>query len=512
METPTDLLAARAAKLRCLQEREIEPYPHQFARTHKCREIAERFEELEESQDVIVAGRLRSLRPMGKAAFGHIEDASGTLQLYLRKNVLGDEAYDLLKQVDLGDFLGARGKVFRTRMGEVSVRAEALTLLAKSLRPMPVVKEKGGVVYDAFRDREARYRKRYLDLMVNPETRELFRKRAGAIAALRRYLDERGFLEVETPVLQRIYGGGIARPFKTRHRALSMDLYLRIAEELPLKMLIIGGLERVYEIGRVFRNEGLDRQHNPEFTMLEFYWAYADYRDGMDLVEELFRYVARDVAGDLRLPYGHEVVDLSKPFPRRPMLELIRETTGADLLTMDDKGLLSLCERVGGEMQPGAPRGKLVEKVFDLAVAPKLVQPTFVIDHPKSVSPLAKGHRERPEHFVERFELFVAGMELSNAFTELNDPQEQRRRFEDQLRQREAGDEEAHPVDEEFLAALEHGMPPTAGVGIGVDRLVMLLTDSPTIRDVLLFPHMRPLVEREPDAQGNNPTGEEAQS
>ncbi|MCK4303501.1 MAG: lysine--tRNA ligase [Candidatus Eisenbacteria sp.] len=498
MEAPGDYRKIRRDKLRCLRERGVDPYPHTFHCSHGCQEVHDRFEQLA-GTEVTVAGRLRSLRLMGKVAFGHVEDASGTLQLYIRKDALGAEVYGLLKQIDLGDFLGARGKVFRTRMGEVSVQAESIMVLSKALQPMPIVKEKDGVVYDAFRDRETRYRKRYLDLMVNAETRELFRKRATTISVLRRYLDERGFLEVETPILQRIYGGGMARPFRTHHRALEMDLYLRIAEELPLKMLIVGGLDRVYEIGRVFRNEGLDRQHNPEFTLLEFYWAYADYRDGMELVEDLLRHVIRAVTGDLTLSYGGDVIDFSVPFARRTMMELIEESTGVDLVGADDATLRTLCERLGAEMPAGTPMGKRIEKIFDLAVEPKLIQPTFVIDHPKVVSPLAKSHRDQPDELVERFELFIAGMEFANAFTELNDPEEQRRRFEDQLRQREAGDDEAHPLDEDFLTALEHGMPPTAGVGIGVDRVVMLLTGAPAIRDVLLFPHMRPQSEGETD-------------
>ena len=495
LEAPHDLLTMRLEKLRRLREMGVEAYPHEFRRTHMSAQIHERFAELEEGEEVAIAGRLRSLRLMGKAAFGHIEDGSGSIQVYLRKDALGEEVFQLTKLIDLGDFLGVRGRVFRTRMGEVSVRAEQLTVLSKALRPMPVVKEKDGVVYDAFRDRETRYRQRYLDLMVNPDTRDLFRRRADTIAALRGYLDERGFLEVETPILQRVYGGGIARPFKTRHNALSLDLYLRIAEELPLKMLIVGGLERVYEIGRVFRNEGVDRQHNPEFTLLEFYWAYADYHDAMDLTQDLFRSVAQRVRGTLQLEYEGKTIDLGRAFPRRPMVELIREETDRDVLALDEPQLREFCGDLGGDVREGLPKGKLIEKVFDLAVVPKLIQPIFVIDHPKAVSPLAKGHRANPEQLVERFELFIAGTEVGNAFTELNDPQEQRRRFEHQHEQREAGDEEAHPLDEAFIAALEHGMPPAAGVGIGVDRLVMLLVGAEAIRDVLLFPHMRPQAE-----------------
>lgn len=515
MDEHTDPILVRAEKLRRLRERGIEPYPHRFERTHAAATLHERFAELE-GQTVSVAGRLHSFRPMGKATFCHLADASGEIQLYLRQDALG-EAYAVLPLLDLGDVLGAEGTVFRTRMGEISIQVTRLILLAKALRPMPVVKEKDGVVFDAFRDREARYRMRYLDLMVNPETRSLFRRRAAIIQELRRYLDARGFLEVETPVLERCYGGALAHPFRTYHQALGLELYLRIAEELSLKKLLVGGLERVYEIGRVFRNEGLDRHHNPEFTLLEFYWAYADYRDAMDMVEDLLRHVARAVTGTLQLQWtgGHraageapapELVDLAPPFARRPMLELLREATGANVMALSDPELEALAGQLGASLPPATPRGKRIEKIFDTAVAPKLRQPTFVTDHPKLISPLAKSHRDHPEDRVERFELFVLGEEFANAFSELNDPLEQRRRFEAQTAQREAGDEEAHPLDEDFLLALEQGMPPAAGVGIGVDRLVMLLTGAASIRDVLLFPHMRPLAEG-----GSGPGGAEKQ-
>jgi lysyl-tRNA synthetase class 2 len=515
LDEQTDPTVVRAEKLRRLRELGIDPYPHRFERTHAADAIHQHFAELE-GQTVAVAGRLHSLRPMGKATFGHLADASGEIQLYLRQDALG-EAYAILPLLDLGDMLGAQGKVFRTRMGEISVQVSRLTVLAKALRPMPVVKEKAGVVFDAFRDREARYRMRYLDLMVNPETRQLFRRRAAIIQELRRYLDARGFLEVETPVLERCYGGALAHPFRTYHQALGLELYLRIAEELSLKKLLVGGLERVYEIGRVFRNEGLDRHHNPEFTLLEFYWAYADYRDAMDLVEDLLRQVSLAVTGGLQLQWigGHhaptedpvpETVDLAPPFARRPMLELIREATGADVMALSDPELDALGRTLGVPLPPATPRGKRIEKIFDAAVAPKLRQPTFVTDHPKLISPLAKSHRDHPEDRVERFELFVLGEEFANAFSELNDPLEQRRRFEEQTAQREAGDEEAHPLDEDFLIALEQGMPPAAGVGIGVDRLVMLLTGAASIRDVLLFPHMRPIADG-----GGAPGGTEKQ-
>ena len=500
MSNASDPMAVRAQKRDALLALGINPYPHCFHRTHTAREALDRFAELEEGPDIVLAGRLRSLRPMGRAAFGHIEDASGSIQLYLRGDVLGEQGYRIVGLLDLGDVIGARGKLFRTRMGEITLRVEELTMLSKALRPMPVVKEKDGRLFDAFADREMRYRRRDLDLMVNRETRELFRRRAAIIRELRRYLDEHGFVEVETPVLQAVYGGAMARPFRTYHNVLDMDLYLRIAEELPLKKLLVGGFERVYEIGRVFRNEGVDRQHNPEFTLLEFYWAYADYRDAMDLVEDLVRATARAVTGGLAVVRPREegeegpaeTIDFAPPFGRRPMIELIREATGASVLEMDVAELVALGERLGGALPAGSPGGKWIEKIFDLAVAPKLVQPTFVMDYPRAISPLAKAHRRAPETLVERFELFIGGQEFANAFSELNDPADPRRRFEEQRGLREAGDQEAHPLDEDFLLALEQGMPPAAGVGIGVDRLVMLLTGASAIKDVLLFPHMRP--------------------
>jgi len=514
----SDPMAVRAEKREALRALGIDPYPHTFHRTHTAREVLERFAELEEGPQVTVAGRLRSLRPMGRAAFGHIEDASASLQLYLREDVLGREAYRVVPLLDLGDVVGARGKVFRTRMGEISLRVEELTMLAKALRPMPIVKEKEGRVFDAFADREMRYRRRDLDLMVNRETRELFQRRAAVLRELRRYLDDHGFLEVETPVLQAVYGGAMARPFRTHHHALDMDLYLRIAEELPLKKLLVGGLERVYELGRVFRNEGVDRHHNPEFTLLEFYWAYADYRDAMELVEELLRETARTVTGGLLVSRPHDeeeggpegTIDFGPPFARRPMVELILEATGVNVLETPIEGLVALGERLGGSLPPGSSAGKWVEKIFDLAVAPGLVQPTFVLDHPKAISPLAKAHRRSPDLLVERFELFIGGQEFANAFTELNDPLDQRRRFEEQRVMREAGDQEAHLLDEEFLQALEQGMPPAAGVGIGVDRLVMLLTGASAIKDVLLFPHMRPTGGDGPASEAERPPANDA--
>ena len=492
MDRRDELRQVRIEKLERLRELGIDPYPHVFERTHRAQEILDRFGELEEQTPVAVAGRLMSLREMGKTSFAHIQDGSGRIQIYLRRDDLPEGEWDLLKLLDLGDLIGAEGTVFRTRTGEVSVRASCLRVLCKSLLPLPVVKEKDGRRFDPVTDKEHRYRARHLDLLLNPQARRSLELRTVIIRALREFLDERGFLEVETPILQTLYGGAMARPFTTRHNALSLDLYLRIALELHLKRLLIGGIERVYEIGRVFRNEGMDRLHNPEFTMLEFYWAYADYRAAMDLVEEMVRAVAERAVGSTRISWNGIEIDLGRPFRRERMADLIREAAGIDLDAAGDEDLAGwLRER--GESLPVAPgRGPLIETVFDVAVTPLLLQPTFVLDHPRAISPLAKAHRERPEDTVERFELFLGGGEFANAFSELNDPLDQRRRLEEQARRRAMGDEEAQQLDLEFLEALEQGMPPAAGVGIGVDRLVMLLTGETNIRDVLFFPLMRP--------------------
>ncbi|MBM3286946.1 MAG: lysine--tRNA ligase [Candidatus Eisenbacteria bacterium] len=492
MDRLDELRRVRLEKLARLRELGEEPYPPTYRRTHTTREILDRFPELEERERVSICGRIVSLREMGKATFAHVQDGTGRVQIYFRKDTLPPGRYEILKLLDLGDFIGVEGVPFRTRTGEISVRAESLCLLCKTLLPLPVVKEKDGHVYDGVTDKDLRYRKRYADLIVNPPSRESLERRSRIIGSLRRFLDDRGFLEVETPILQTLYGGAMARPFTTHHNALSLDLYLRIALELHLKRLLIGGIERVYEIGRVFRNEGMDRVHSPEFTMLEFYWSYADYRDAMELVEELIRQVALETLGTARVRAGEAEIDLAAPFQRATMRDLVRTWAGLDISSDPDERLLGwLTER--GEKPPPVPgRGPLIEYVFDAAVVPNLLIPTFVLDHPRAISPLAKAHRERPEDLVERFELFIGGHEYANAFTELNDPIDQRARLEEQARRRAMGDEEAQQLDEEFLEALETGMPPAAGVGIGVDRLVMLLTGETSIRDVVFFPLMRP--------------------
>ncbi|MEX1258436.1 MAG: lysine--tRNA ligase [Gemmatimonadota bacterium] len=500
------LLRTRREKLDALRERGIEPFAYAYDRTHRSEEAIRAFEEAEkgsaeESGDEIrvrVAGRIVSWRGHGKTAFAHIQDGAGRIQLYLRLDVLGEEAFEILSLLDLGDWIGAEGSLFRTRTGEVTLRTESWILLSKSLRPLPFGKDevdpesRERIVHSGFADVQGRYRQRYADLAVNPEVREVFRTRAGVLTAIRRFLDGRGFLEVETPILQPIYGGAAARPFTTHHNALDTALYLRIADELYLKRLVVGGFERVYEIGKDFRNEGIDRVHNPEFTMLEFYQAFADYHEMMGVVEELLGSVADEVLGGPRLTYQGESVSLAPPFARVGFLNALNDRLGEDVTAIGEAELRERAQGAAGEdLEPGAGRGRLLDKLFGALVEPLLVQPTFVIDYPVELSPLAKAKRGAPG-LTERFELFVAGREIANAFSELNDPLVQRERFEAQSRLREAGDDETHPIDEDFLRAMEFGMPPMGGVGIGVDRLVMLLTDSASIRDVILFPTLRP--------------------
>lgn len=484
-----EIMRFRKEKLKGLREKGMDPYPHNFKPTHKSAEILDNFSKLE-GQEVIVAGRIMSVRKMGKASFFHIQDQWGRIQVYIKKDAVGAEQYECFKLLDIGDLAGVSGKVFQTKTGETSIQAGQLTVLAKSLRPLPVVKEKEGEVFDAFADKEQRYRNRHLDLIVNPEVREVFIIRSKIIQAVRNFLDDRDFLEVETPVLQPLYGGANARPFTTHHNALDQKLYLRIADELYLKRLIIGGFEKVYEIAKDFRNEGMDRNHNPEFTMLEYYWAYADYRDNMDLVEEMFRSVAESL-GNLKVKWGELEIDLSNPFERKPMFDLLQDALGQDISDADEEVLKNICKDHGLDLDPKAHYGQLMDELMKRLVEPQLISPTFVIDYPKAISPLAKAHREGDPALVERFELFIGGAEFANAFTELNDPVDQRERLEAQAALRAQGDEETQPVDENFIQAMECGMPPTGGVGIGIDRLVMLLTGQRWIRDVILFPVLR---------------------
>ncbi|MDD9880811.1 MAG: lysine--tRNA ligase [Candidatus Marinimicrobia bacterium] len=479
----------RKEKLTKLREAGVEPYPQKYEPTHFSADILGDFDNLEK-KDVTIAGRIMSMRKMGKASFFHIQDQQGKIQVFIRRDDVGEDNYANFKLLDMGDFVGVNGYVFKTKMGEISIHANELTVLCKSIRPLPVVKEKEGETFDAFADKEQRYRNRHLDLIVNPEVKDTFVKRAKIIKGLRDHLDNLGFLEVETPALQPLYGGANARPFITHHNALDQQLYLRIADELYLKRLIIGGIDRVYEIAKDFRNEGMDRNHNPEFTMLEFYWAYADFEDNMNLVEDMIRSVAEGI-GALQLKWGDMDVDLSKPFERLPILDLLKEATGEDLTEATDEQMQSICKANHVDVEDNANYGQMLDALMSELVEPKLVQPTFITDYPKAISPLAKKHRNGNPHLVERFELFIGGAEFANAFTELNDPIDQRERFESQARLAEEGDDEAHPVDENFLQAVECGMPPTGGVGIGVDRLVMLFTENVSIKDVIFFPAMR---------------------
>ncbi|MBX5437028.1 MAG: lysine--tRNA ligase [Alicyclobacillaceae bacterium] len=490
------LWETRVKKLDELRALGVDPFGHRYEVTHHAADILafagdKSKEELDESAlRVRVAGRLVAKRGHGKAGFGVIQDRTGTIQVYAKVDVLGESAYDVFRLLDLGDIVGVEGPVFRTNRGEVTVLAERLDVLAKALRPLP---EK----WHGLKDVETRYRQRYLDLIANPEVRETFIARSRIVQALRRFLDDRGFLEVETPTLHVVASGAHARPFTTYHHALDLSLHLRIALELHLKRLIVGGLERVYEIGRVYRNEGISTKHNPEFTMLELYQAYADFHDMMDLTEAMIRQVADEVKGTLTLPYGEHTIDLSPPWPRRHMVDLIREHTGVNFWDVDStEEARRLAELHHVAITPSMEFGHIVNEFFEQRVEHTLIQPTFVYGHPVEISPLAKKSQDDPR-FTDRFELFVVGREHGNAFSELNDPLDQRERFLKQMAERAAGNEEAQALDEDFLTAMEHGMPPTGGLGIGVDRLVMLLTNQPSIRDVLLFPLLRSRPEDE---------------
>ena len=451
--------------------------------THHSDEIKDNFEELEE-KDVAIAGRLMSKRIMGKASFCNIQDRNGNIQSYVSRNDIGDEAYAAFKKFDIGDLISIKGFVFKTKTGEVSVHAKEVTLLSKSLQVLP---EK----FHGLKDQELRYRQRYLDLIVNPEVRDTFIKRSRIITEIRKFLDGKGFLEVETPVLQTIPGGASARPFITHHNTLDIDMYCRIALELPLKRLIVGGFERVYEIGRVFRNEGISVRHNPEFTLMELYQAYTDYNGMMDITEEMFRTVAQNVLGTTKVVYGGHELDLGKPFARKTMVDAVKEFSGVDFdQVADTEEAKRIADEHHVEYEERHVKGDILNLFFEEFVEKNLIQPTFIIDYPVEISPLTKRKPDKPE-FTERFELFIVGREYGNAYSELNDPIDQRHRFEYQEYLREAGDDEANMIDEDFLTALEYGMPPTGGLGVGIDRFVMLLTESVSIRDVILFPTMK---------------------
>ncbi|MGA9349792.1 MAG: lysine--tRNA ligase [Anaerolineae bacterium] len=490
MEKLSDLERQRHIKLERIRERGVDPYPPRVQRTHTAAEAILELETDKPQRELSLVGRLMSIRVMGKSAFAHIEDGSGRIQIYLRQDTLGEEAYEFFRRdFDIGDFIGVTGQLFRTRTGEVTLHARDFNMLAKSLHPLP---EK----WHGLKDVETRYRQRYLDLIANEEVRKIFLIRARIVSALRRFLDGREFLEVETPVLQPLYGGAAARPFITYHNVLEQDLYLRISDELYLKRLIIGGYERVYEIGRDFRNEGVSHTHNPEFTQLEFYQAYADYNDVMKMAEEMVSYVTQEVLGTTCITYQGTEIDLAPPWPRRSLRQAIKEESGIDYQDYPDaQSLYQAIRAIGGNVEPKATRGKLIDALLSNYVEPRLIQPTFLVDYPLEVSPLAK---RKPGHsaIVERFEGFVGGMEICNAFTELNDPLDQEERFLAQGRAYEAGDEEAHQMDEDWLTALSYAMPPTGGFGMGIDRLTMLLTDQVSIREVILFPHLRTREQR----------------
>ena len=510
-ERGDDLLQSRRDKLQRLRSRGVDPFPHRYHKTHSVKEALDLFASVESTsqdgartQPVSLAGRIGSIRGMGKAAFLNIRDGSGRIQAHLRRDVLG-EAYELLKELDLGDFLGVRGPLFRTRMGEVTVEAKELTLLAKALRPPP---EK----WHGLADIEKRYRQRYLDLMSNPEVRESFVLRSRIVAAMRRFLDSRGFIEVETPILVPVAAGAMAHPFTTHHNQLDQDLYLRIATELYLKRLLVGGFDKVYEIGRVFRNEGVDLEHNPEFTLLESYEAYADYTAVMAMVEEMVSTIAREVLGTTRIAVGDNVVDFTPPWRRLSLREEVRQRSGVDIEDYPDTASLSgRMAELGVDVSHRDSRGRLVDKLVSTYVEPQLIQPAFLMDYPTEMSPLAKPKAGNPR-YVERFEGFAGGMELCNSYSELNDPDVQRRHLEEQeATRKDYGDEEVDRLDEDFLLALEYGMPPTGGLGMGIDRLVMLLTGQRTIRDVVLFPQMRTRTIGVPmDAVLTDPRSEEA--
>lgn len=484
LDNMNELMKVRLEKLENYRGKGLEPYADQYERTHLSSDIIEDFDELE-GKEVSVAGRIMSKRDQGKAAFTHIQDLKGRIQVYIRMDAVGEEIFEAVTTFDIGDIIGINGTVFRTKRGEISVRAKEVKLLSKSLRPLP---EK----FHGLTNVETRYRQRYLDLIMNPEVRETFITRSKIIRTMREYLDANGFLEVETPTLITIPGGAAARPFITHHNTLDMDLYMRIALELPLKRLIVGGFEKVYEIGRIFRNEGISIKHNPEFTMMELYLAYANYEDIMDLTEDMIVHIVQEVHNTLEIAYQGETINFAKPWRRLKMLDAIKKYAGVDFerITSDEEARQA-AKAKGLEIKEGDSRGKIINAIFEEFVEPELIQPTFIIGHPVEISPLAKRNSDNPQ-FTDRFEAFIYGREMANAFSELNDPIDQRERFEKQVAEREKGDDEAHMMDEDFVQALEYGMPPTGGLGVGIDRLVMLLTDSPSIRDVIFFPTMRP--------------------
>ncbi|HMU42159.1 MAG TPA: lysine--tRNA ligase [Ignavibacteriaceae bacterium] len=491
------LIKRRLEELDELKNLGFETYAYSFEVDSNSETIKNNFVEGSE-MNVKIAGRLMALRRMGKASFAHIQDHLGRIQIYLRKDDIG-QSYDAFKLMDIGDIIGVDGYVFKTKTGEISVHTKSLKLLAKSIRPLPIPKEvidENGnkTVFDQFVDKELRYRQRYVDLIVNPQIKNTFYLRSKIVSAIRRLLDSYGYLEVETPVLQPLYGGAAARPFITHHNTLDTDLYLRIADELYLKRLIVGGFNGVYEISKDFRNEGMDKTHNPEFTMMELYVPFKDYEWMMTFVELLFNYVCKEVFNKHEFEFENNVINFASPWKRISMVDSLFDKTGLNIVDASIEELHSAAERLHVEVNPNEGKAKLIDELFSILIQPELIQPTFVVDYPLEISPLAKKHRTK-KGVVERFEVFAAGRELCNAFSELNDPLDQRVRFEEQLKMKEAGDEEAHQLDEDFIRAIEYGMPPTAGLGVGIDRLVMLLTNESSIRDVIFFPQMKPEVK-----------------
>jgi lysyl-tRNA synthetase class 2 len=488
------LIQRRHEELAELKKRGIDPYAYSYDINSNSDEIKSNFKE-DEKRIVKIAGRIMAIRRMGKASFTHIQDNAGKIQIYLKKDELG-EIYDAFRLIDIGDIIGVEGYVFKTKTGEITIHTTSLSILSKSLRPLPIPKETtdeagNKVIHDQFSDKELRYRQRYLDILLNSDIREVFIKRSKIISSMRKFLDFHEFLEVETPILQPLYGGASAKPFTTYHNTLDTTLYLRIADELYLKRLIIGGLNGVYEISKDFRNEGMDKMHNPEFTMMELYVPYKDYEWMMGFVEKMISSICLEVFGTTTFYFEDRPIDFSPPWKRISLVESLNEKLGINVLTVSFEDLTKLAKKFDIDLKDIETKAKLVDEIFDETVQKEIIQPTFVKDYPLELSPLAKKHRSK-EGLVERFEGFVFGREICNAFSELNDPIDQRNRFNEQMKMREAGDEEAQQIDEDFIKALEYGMPPAAGLGVGIDRLVMLLTNQSSIRDVILFPQMKP--------------------
>jgi len=483
-EDLNDLMLQRREKMDQLVENNIKPYGKKYNYTHHAIDIEEQFDELEE-KEVSLVGRVMAVRTHGKASFADLMDMTARIQLYVKVDEIGEERYEFFSNLDIGDFIGITGTVFKTRRGQISIKVTSFSFLSKSLRPLP---EK----WHGLKDKETRYRQRYVDLIVNPDVKKTFVLRSKIMREIRKFLESDGFLEVETPMMHPIPGGTSARPFITHHNTLDMDLYMRIAPELYLKRLIVGGFEKVFELNRNFRNEGMSFKHNPEFTMMELYQANADYTDMMELMENMVAHVAKEVLGTTKITYQDEEIDLTPKWRRLTMVEAVKEYTGVDFTSIEnDQDAVEAAKNIGIKLEDGTKKGHVLNRIFEERVEEKLIQPTFIMNYPIEISPLATKMDEDP-NYTYRFEPFIYGWELGNAFTELVDPIDQKERFEEQVKQRDAGDDEAHMMDEDYVRALEYGMPPTGGLGVGIDRLVMLLTDSPSIRDVILFPTMRP--------------------